>query len=497
MDILNRFEKKKALMSNQELDIFQQIWEMLPTIQNKTLNDMTEILHISRQSFLRIAKKMGYKDSNEFLLDLNRQIVFSDITSTAKVLPSILEKNIHHIINHFDVAQIKTFIAYVEKSQRIFLISTGKAQKNQSEILSEILAKHGYFVVQVYDLFEISEIKSNLGDGDVVLVLTRTGTSTELLNAVQSINQTRASIVTITSLRSNPVSNLSNFTVFVNTQKIDGNFYELNALFFGLFGLIDFYLNEESTTKQLADEHQLVKNILSNYMIKMNSNLTSGNKELLMNLIQNPDLIFTSISTMSRQLSISTTSLFRLSKALGFNGFKQFRSSVRLEIKDFVPQKKQYESYQTLIQYFKHSVTDIMATDFSVAHQLLGRYRQICVVYHDKYTEILGDELIRMFFHTDKLIQKINCQTSSDYISNSKETLFIFLIKNEKDESDFFRAVSQVNDDENEVLVFSNKEINLVGYNLSGKIFFKDVPRAVRPFSDMWLMEFFFISYFY
>ena len=132
-----------------------------------------------------------------------------------------------------------------------------------------------------------------------------------------------------------------------------------------------------------------------------------------------------------------------------------------------------------------------------MAHQLLGRYRQICVVYHDKYTEILGDELIRMFFHTDKLIQKINCQTSSDYISNSKETLFIFLIKNENDESDFFRAVSQVNDDENEVLVFSNKEINLVGYNLSGKIFFKDVPSSVRPFSDMWLMEFFFISYFY
>ena len=497
MNILNRFEKKKSLLSSQELDIFQQIWETLPKLQNKSLNEITYILHISRQSFLRIAKKLEYKDSNEFLLDLNRQIVFSDIPNTAKVLPSILEKNIHHIINHFDIIQIKKLTSYIEKSRRIFLMSTGKAQKNQSEILSEILAKHGYFVVQVYDLFEITEIKSNLNEDDVVLVLTRTGTSTDLLNAVQSINQTRASIVTITSLRSNTISNWSDFTVFVNTQRIDGNFYELNALFFGLFGLLDFYLNEESTTLQLADEYQLVQNVLSNYMIKKDTHLTPGNRELLMNLIQNPDLIFTSISNISQKLNISTTSLFRLSRALEFNGFKQFRSSVRLEIKDFTPQKNQHASYQTIIQYFNQSVTDIMATDFSTTHHLVTTHRQICLVYHDKYTEILGDELIRMFFHTDKLIQKINCQTSGDYISACKETLFIFLIKNENDESDFIRAISQINDDENETFVFANKEINLIGYNLSGKIFFKDVPTTVRPFSDMWVMEFFFISYFY
>lgn len=37
MSILNRFEQNKELLSNQELSIFQQIWQNLSSVQDKTL----------------------------------------------------------------------------------------------------------------------------------------------------------------------------------------------------------------------------------------------------------------------------------------------------------------------------------------------------------------------------------------------------------------------------------------------------------------------------
>lgn len=130
MGILNQFEKNKNLLSNQELSIFQQIWQSLPSVQNKTFGQVVDLLHISRQSFLRIAKKLDYKDSSEFLLALNQQTVFEDIENTAKASPTLLNKNIHQIINHLDQTQIKQFVQRVNKSDRIFILSTGKAQDN-------------------------------------------------------------------------------------------------------------------------------------------------------------------------------------------------------------------------------------------------------------------------------------------------------------------------------------------------------------------------------
>lgn len=84
MSILNRFEQNKELLSNQELSIFQQIWQNLSSVQDKTLGQVVDFLHISRQSFLRVAKKLDYKDSSEFLLALNQQTVFENIEDTAK-----------------------------------------------------------------------------------------------------------------------------------------------------------------------------------------------------------------------------------------------------------------------------------------------------------------------------------------------------------------------------------------------------------------------------
>lgn len=130
MGILNQFEKNKNLLSNQELSIFQQIWQSLPSVQNKPFGQVVDLLHISRQSFLRIAKKLDYKDSSEFLLALNQQTVFEDIENTAKASPTLLNKNIHQIINHLDQTQIKQFVQRVNKSDRIFILSTGKAQDN-------------------------------------------------------------------------------------------------------------------------------------------------------------------------------------------------------------------------------------------------------------------------------------------------------------------------------------------------------------------------------
>lgn len=206
MSILNRFEQNKELLSNQELSIFQQIWQNLSSVQDKTLGQVVDFLHISRQSFLRVAKKLDYKDSSEFLLALNQQTVFENIEDTAKASPTLLNKNIHQIINHLDQTQIKKFIQHINKSQRIFILSTGKAQDNQGEVLAAILAKQGYFVIHIYDFFEIEEIKANVRDTDMFVILTRTGTSHDLLNAVRSLNQTAADIVTITSMRSNPLS---------------------------------------------------------------------------------------------------------------------------------------------------------------------------------------------------------------------------------------------------------------------------------------------------
>lgn len=301
----------------------------------------------------------------------------------------------------------------------------------------------------------------------------------------------------MTSLRSNPISNWSDFTVFVNTQKIDGNVYELNSLFYGLFELMDFYLTDESTTKQANDEKELVQNLLSNYILSKNDSLSLNNKELLLNFIQSPYLIFTSISNISQKLNVSTTTIFRLSKALGFKGFKEFRSSIGLEIKDFLPKGNQYDSYQTLIKNFNKSVNDIMSTDFSIAHKLISKYNRIYIIYHDQYSEILADELIRMFFHTDKLMQKINSQHDSKFISEDKDTLFIFLITSKNGESDFVQTASKINYANNEVVAFTNKDINILGYKISEKVFFKSVNASTHYFSDMWLLEFFFISYFY
>lgn len=100
-------------------------------------------------------------------------------------------------------------------------------------------------------------------------------------------------------------------------------------------------------------------------------------------------------------------------------------------------------------------------------------------------------------FTIDKLIQKINGEHTSEFISEKSNTLFVLLLTDKNGESCFVKAASKINDVTNEVLAIASKETNILGYKISGKIFFEDVPQTVQYFSDMWLLEFFFISYFY
>lgn len=128
---------------------------------------------------------------------------------------------------------------------------------------------------------------------------------------------------------------------------------------------------------------------------------------------------------------------------------------------------------------------------------MIFKYDKICLVYQDKYTEILADELIRTFFHTNKLMRKIHGSTNADYINRCEDTLFVFLIKDREYEESLIQTLSRVSNKTNDAFIFSQKEIAIAGFNVSGALFFPDVPNMVKPFADMWLIEFLFISYLY
>lgn len=497
MSILNRYEQNKEIFSNQETITFRLIWDEILNLQNKSLNDVVTYLNISRQSFLRIAKKLNYIDSNEFLLAINQQVMFSDIKSTAQLSPDVLQQNIHRIVDNLDQKQIKTVVNYLQISQRIFIISTGKAQKNQSEVLAYTLQKHGYYVVQIYDLFEINEICQHIDSNDLFLVLTRTGTSGELMTAVRLLSQTAAKVVTITSLRSNPLSSWSDFTMYVETRRIDGNVYELNAMFYCVFGSIDFYLLSDQPTDLITNKYGLTKIRLQELFAQRAQNLTIGNREVLLSLIDNPSLLFLSISSISQQLNVSTTSLFRLASALGFSGFKELRAQVNLSLHEDKSIQNQYTSRHQFFEILHETVDSVMATDYAEIHRLIAAGEKICIVYHNKYTEILADEFIRTFFHTDKLISKLDGRTSATSLNRLNDTLFILLVTESETEAEIHTLTSKMKSSSNKILCLARSDITIDDSNINRTSFFVRSPAMVRPFSDMWFIEFLFISYFY
>lgn len=199
-----------------------------------TLKETAETCDVSEPTIFRFLKKIGYDSYQIFRIDLakdseqidNRENIgnidsedsYGDIKD--KVIYSTI-KSSEDFMNILDEKTIASFIAMVEKAERILVIGVGASFAVATDLYHKLI-KLGYYCEKSNDPHMINLLTSNLGEKDVMITVSHSGESREILDAVYLARENGVKILSITSYSNSTLASLSHSAI--TTPSYEGGF---------------------------------------------------------------------------------------------------------------------------------------------------------------------------------------------------------------------------------------------------------------------------------
>lgn len=176
---------------------------------------LAELAEVSEPTVTRFCRTLGCKGVREFKVALAQSLVVGGMyfrelpeVQDAAVLPywnSVLN-NARNAIDRaamqLDEAHLRASVDLIAKARRVFVFGVGGGSTALALDMQFRLFRYGITVTAYMDTYLIRMVVATLGSDDVVIVISATGRTPELIDALHSAQQYHARTIAITSPRS-------------------------------------------------------------------------------------------------------------------------------------------------------------------------------------------------------------------------------------------------------------------------------------------------------
>ncbi|AYE34938.1 MurR/RpiR family transcriptional regulator [Clostridium septicum] len=253
MDVLYEIQKKYNSFSDKEKNIADYILKESETINNINITDLAKITLTSGSTITRFCKKIccdSFVDMKINLSSLKRNDeleqkgVLADVYS---YYTEVIEKTRKLISKE----QIKKVVNEIKKANKIYIYGVGSSGLTAKEMMQRLL-RMGFNVYSISDPHMMIINSSIVSESDLVIGISISGETEEVINSLKISKKNGAKIVSITSFEDSHITEIGelNFIVY-NALFVDKKRF-INSQFSAMYlmDLISMLLLEDELLGQ-------------------------------------------------------------------------------------------------------------------------------------------------------------------------------------------------------------------------------------------------------
>lgn len=239
MKIDELVNKHYAKLNENDLHIWNYIFEHREVCERLSIDELAARCFISRTTVMRFAQKLGlsgYAELKLYLkldrdLDKEKQIGFDLFYDRYnQFMLSLKEKNMTKAIE------------LISNAENLYVYGTGIVQNSVASEMKREFLEVGKLINVLRSFQELSVFEQHIHEGDVVILISFSGENKRAIDFAKKLKAKNVAILTITSYKENTLSHLADESFYIEIPRIENSFGSYHDGLAGFFLLIDFLL---------------------------------------------------------------------------------------------------------------------------------------------------------------------------------------------------------------------------------------------------------------
>lgn len=283
MSFLSHLENSIPTLPSQERKVAMLIAQEPKRVQTLSISELAKLAHVSNATITRFSKRLNCKNFAELKLNL------ASSTNVAPSEPKVkVKKETPHRVYDFynrvlketsqklDINQLKKIVKLIKISSRVYIFGIGSSGYTAQE-MSQRMLRMGISTFPMTESSIMYMTSSIMDSNDLILAISSTGNTTEIVNAAKLGKKRGAMVVAITGIEDSPLAKLSDIVVAVRNTDFINDARFINSQFSIMYAI------DVITTMLLDDpkyrEHmtQTIDTILNRKIGKNNKRQKSKN----------------------------------------------------------------------------------------------------------------------------------------------------------------------------------------------------------------------------
>lgn len=231
--ILDTIGALQTSLTKTEKKIASAILAQPEILSQNSLSEVAKQLDVGEATFIRFCRTLGFKGYTDFKLDLaielatqekrSNSIFDTDVSESdtpkeiAVKLQSSLNNVIAETINLLDFQELEYVVEELQKAQRIFLFGVGSSGLTAEDAKHKLM-RIGLQTDAVTNNHFMYMQASLLREGDVVIGISYSGYSDEVISALKIARKNHAKTIAITHHIRSPITNVADY-VLINGNR--------------------------------------------------------------------------------------------------------------------------------------------------------------------------------------------------------------------------------------------------------------------------------------
>lgn len=218
MEFFNRIVENTNQLSKSDNEILSYCIRNSATVSRMKVQEVAAALYTSPASIIRFCKKIGFSGFSEFKAQLRMETRQEETARKSQIRSIDFLKDIHKTTQLIQEDTIEQILELIHTKERIELYAVGSSRMVANEFTKRLqLLKKTAFCYDDSSLMNISA--KQVTENDLVIALSVSGETSLLIAAANMAKSKGATIISITNLGSNTLSDMADVNVYVQSTR--------------------------------------------------------------------------------------------------------------------------------------------------------------------------------------------------------------------------------------------------------------------------------------
>lgn len=219
--IFDRISAQKNIATNKERKLIEGLENICPDkLVYMSITELAAQLKVAEATVVRFCKKLGYNGFQDFKLSLSKELgtaAQSDMSSPVERIARQMTDAINATAQGVDYEKCLEIAGKLIGARNIGAFGVGNSAVTAMEI-SNVLARIGIHVTMTPDPHMQAMIASNMGQDDVVILISVSGSTKDIIDVAEIARKNGVKIVVITCYDRSPLAKYGDY-VLLSTRR--------------------------------------------------------------------------------------------------------------------------------------------------------------------------------------------------------------------------------------------------------------------------------------